>query len=115
MSKTLCSYRTVVASAVLAASVVTIAAGPALAQRWQTANFPAPNAGVLVYTFIGGNPACASYNGRDCLWGQAANQIRFNQVRPLVCGANHRAQWGVTGYEDRRHWCNLAKRVTRFD
>jgi Asp-tRNA(Asn)/Glu-tRNA(Gln) amidotransferase A subunit family amidase len=32
------------------------------------ANFPAPNGGLLVFTYIGGNPACTSYNGRDCLW-----------------------------------------------
>jgi hypothetical protein len=78
-------------------------------QGWQTGNFPAPNGGLLVFRIIGGNPACASYNGRDCLWGQDRNQIHFDRVQPLVCGADHRAKWGVTGYEDPRHWCNLAK------
>ncbi len=29
----------------------------------------------------------------------------------LVCGEMHRARWGVTGYEDPKHWCNLAKKV----
>jgi hypothetical protein len=78
-------------------------------QGWQSRNFSAPNGGLLVFKIIGGDPACASYNGRDCLWGQHINQIDFSQVQPLVCGANHRAVWGVTGYEDRAHWCNLAK------
>jgi hypothetical protein len=116
MSKLRCSYHGVAALAVLVIAALIAASTPAVAQRgWQAANFPPPNGGVLVYTFIRGNPACASYNGRDCLWGQNSRQIRFNQVRPLVCGADHRAKWGVTGYEDRRHWCNLAKRVTKFD
>jgi len=106
----------VIASALLTTAVLTTFDAPAVAQgRWRVANFPAPNGGVVAYTFIGGNAACASYNGRDCLWGQNLNQIRFDRVRPLVCGADHRAKWGVTGFEDRRHWCNLAKRVTSFD
>ncbi len=78
--------------------------------RWQSYNFSAPNAGLLIFTVRqDGNPACASYNGRDCLWGHNYSQIDFNRVRPLVCGADHRAKWGVTGYEDRKHWCSLAR------
>jgi hypothetical protein len=109
-------YRIVGALAAITAAVLATVVVPAAGQgRWQVANFPPPNGGVVAFTFIGGNPACASYNGRDCLWGQNLNQIRFDRVRPLVCGADHRAKWGSTGYEDRRHWCNLASRVTRFD
>ena len=79
-------------------------------QDWRSGYFPnSPNRGLLVFTIIGGNPACASYNGRDCLWGYQLNQIDFSRVQPLICGANHRAQWGVTGYEDPNHWCNLAR------
>jgi len=82
---------------------------------WRAANFPAPNGGVLVYRIMSdGNPACASYDGQNCLWGQNKSQISLARVHPLVCGANHRAQWGVTGYEDPKHWCNLAKRVARM-
>ena len=86
---------------------------PAAARpRWHSYNFPAPNAGLLVFTIRpDGNPACASYNGRDCLWGQAYNQIDFNRVQPLVCGADHRAKWNATGYEDRKHWCSLARSI----
>jgi len=87
----------------------------AAAAGWRAANFPAPNGGVVVFRIMGGNPACASYDGRNCLWGMRANQINFGQVHPLVCGANHRAQWGTSGYENPRHWCNLAKRVAVID
>jgi hypothetical protein len=79
-------------------------------QRWHASNFSAPNGGLLVFTIMpNGNPACASYNGRDCLWGQTSGQIDFNRLRPLVCGADHRAKWGVTGYENPRHWCSVAR------
>jgi len=88
---------------------------PPAGAGWKAANFPAPNGGVVAYRIMGGNPACASYDGRKCLWGMKVSQIDFNRVHPLVCGANHRAQWGVTGYEDRRHWCNLARRVVSMD
>ena len=83
---------------------------------WKAANFPAPNGGVVVYRIMAsGNPACASYDGQNCLWGQDKSQIQFDRLRPLVCGPNHRAQWGVTGYENPAHWCNLAKRVVVMD
>jgi hypothetical protein len=89
MAKRQCVYRLIVSlSALVGANV------PAAAQQnWQSRNFPPPNGGLLVFTIIGGNPACASYNGRDCLWGQDFNQIDFRRVQPLICGANHRAVW----------------------
>ena len=101
---------------IVALAVLIGASVSAVAQQgWQPRNFPPPNGGLLVFRIIGGNPACASYDGRNCLWGQNINQIDFSKVRPLVCGANHRAAWGVTGYEDPKHWCNLAKEGGRFD
>jgi len=105
MSKLLCSYRVAVALGVLVAGNVL-----AVAQTgWESRNFPPPNGGFLVFRIEGGNPACASYDGRNCLWGEHANQIDFSRVRPLVCGSNHKAVWGVTGYENSNHWCSLAK------
>ncbi|HMF50978.1 MAG TPA: hypothetical protein VK603_20150 [Candidatus Saccharimonadales bacterium] len=78
--------------------------------RWPAYNFPAPNGGLLVFTIMpSGNPACASYDGSGCLWGLNYDQIDFRRVRPLVCGQEHRARWGVTGYEDPQHWCSLAR------
>src|SRR5215813_9822490 len=106
MSKPLC---------VVAAIATLIAAhAPAAAAGWQSRNFPAPNGGLLVYYITSaGNPACASYNGRDCLWGQTSSQINFDKVRPLICGEDHHSKWGVTGYDNPRHWCSLAKPVAR--
>jgi hypothetical protein len=80
--------------------------------RWPSYNFPPPNGGLLVYTIMpDGNPACASYDGGGCLWNQTYEQIDFRRLRPLVCGAQHRARWGVTGYENPKHWCTLARRM----
>ena len=81
------------------------------AERWQEATFPPPNGGRLVFAILSdGNPACASYDGSNCLWGQSIRDIDFARVRPLVCGAAHRKLYGVTGFEDPKHWCNLALR-----
>lgn len=80
--------------------------------HWPSHNFPSPNGGLLVFTIMAdGNPACASYDASGCLWGQSYEQIDFRRVRPLVCGEEHRAKWGVTGYEDPKHWCALARRM----
>jgi hypothetical protein len=106
MSKPLTAVQVAAALVVLITGAV-----PAIAETssWETRNFPAPNGGFLVYRIVNGNPECASYDGRNCLWGQAMNKIRFDEVRPLVCGADHRAKWGVTGYDDPRHWCSLVR------
>jgi len=80
-------------------------------ERWQEATFPPPNGGRLVFAITNdGNPACASYDGRNCLWGQSTRNIEFARVRPLACGAAHRRLYGVTGFENPNHWCNLALR-----
>ena len=80
--------------------------------RWPNYDFPAPNGGLLVFTILpDGNPACASYDGLRCLWGQRYDDIDFAKVKPLVCGETHRKLWGATGYEDATHWCSLARSV----
>jgi len=82
---------------------------PLAAQDWREDTFPPPNAGRLVFAITpDGNPECASYDGVNCLWGQSMRDIDFSRVRPLVCGAAHRKLYGVTGFEDPKHWCNLA-------
>jgi hypothetical protein len=43
--------------------------------------------------------------------GKTQDDIDFSRVQPLVCGAEHRTVWGVTGYEDPNHWCNKAKHM----
>jgi chemotaxis protein histidine kinase CheA len=88
-------------------------AAAARRERWASYNFPPPNGGLLVYTVMpDGNPACASYDGGACLWGLTYDQIDFKRLRPLVCGEQHRARWGLTGYENLKHWCNLARRIS---
>jgi len=83
------------------------ATAPAAADGWRTGYFP-PGHVVFRITY-GGNPACASYNGRDCLWNVPMGAIDFYRLRPLVCGADHLDKWGSTGYEQPRHWCSLAR------
>jgi hypothetical protein len=77
--------------------------------RYRCRYFPPPNGGDVCFTIDSGNPACASYNGRDCLWGVSKDQIDFSKLHPLVCGGNHLKAYGVTGFEDPKHWCSLAK------
>jgi hypothetical protein len=80
--------------------------------RWPYYDFPEPNGGVLVFSILpDGNAACASYDGENCLWGVRYDDIDFRKVKPMVCGEGHRARYGVTGYEDPRHWCSLARTV----
>ena len=80
----------------------------------RSAEFPAPNAGLLAYTITReGDPACASYDGRSCLWGVAEADLDFSRIKPLACGEPHRRLYGETGYENPRHWCNLALRRPR--
>ena len=83
-------------------------------ERWQEDTFPPQNGGRLVFAITqDGNPACASYDGKNCLWGKSIGDIDFTKVRPLVCGAGHRELYGVTGFEDPKHWCNLALKKAR--
>jgi hypothetical protein len=97
----------VVSAACLASSQVLAA------EQWQEANFPAPNAGRLAFTISAdGNPACATYDGANCLWGKSVAEIDFAKVKPLACGARHRELYGSTGFEDPKHWCNLALRLS---
>jgi hypothetical protein len=98
--------------AVLATSSSYIGNAAFAAERWQEDTFAPPNGGRLVFAIRDdGNPACASYDGSSCLWGKTMAEIDFAKVRPLVCGAGHRKLYGVTGFEDPNHWCNLALRA----
>jgi hypothetical protein len=97
--------------AMLMASMSCMSSAARAAERWQEDTFPAPNGGHLVFAVTAdGNPACASYDGANCLWGKTMGEVDFARVKPLVCGAQHRQLYGVTGFEDPKHWCNLALR-----
>ena len=107
-------FKLIGAALLIMSSSYYIGTMPLAAQEWHEDTFPPPNGGRLVFTITrDGNPACASYDGANCLWGQSLRDIDFSRVRPLVCGAAHRALYGVTGFEDPNHWCNLALRPTQ--
>ena len=98
--------------------LVLIAAGvyfllkPSPQSKWHVATFPPPNAGQVAFTIMpDGNPACASYDQFNCLWGVAIADLDFSKLKPLVCGEMHRAKYNTTGYDDPKHWCSLAKVV----
>ena len=96
--------------AVLTASLSYAGTAVFASERWQEGAFPPPNGGHLVFAVTAdGNPACASYDAASCLWGSKLADIDFSKVKPLVCGAAHRRLYGVTGFEDPRHWCSLAR------
>jgi len=100
----------IVAILVVAAVGAYLLKSPASHPDWHFATFPPPNGGGLAFTIKpDGNPACASYDQAGCLWGVAIADLDFGKLKPLECGDMHYARWGVTGYEDPKHWCNLAK------
>jgi hypothetical protein len=77
---------------------------------WYFAAFPPPNTGAVAFTIMpDGNPACASYDQLNCLWGVPVDALDFSKLKPLECGEMHRAKYGFTGYEDPNHWCSLAR------
>lgn len=79
---------------------------------WHMHQFGPPNGGLVAYTITpSGHPACASYDGGNCLWGVRHEQLDMSRLKPLVCGEAHRARWGSTGYEDPKHWCSVARRL----
>ncbi|GLK87798.1 hypothetical protein [Pseudomonas turukhanskensis] len=55
-----------------------------------------------------GNIACLSIDGgRNCDWNYP-NAVPAASAPRLVCGADHKSKWSITGYETPRHWCNRA-------
>ncbi|RHY74416.1 hypothetical protein DYB34_013693 [Aphanomyces astaci] len=64
-----------------------------------------------------GEVECMSSNHHDCLWQSSAENCQLlvdtnappGTIDPLECGAHHQAEWGVPGYGDATHWCDIAK------
>lgn len=99
----------VIVAAIFTSSFFCVSNTAFAGEPWQEGYFPPPNGGQLVFAVrADGNPECASYDGRNCLWGYSIGDIDFTKVNPLICGARHRELYGVTGFEDPNHWCNLA-------
>lgn len=72
-----------------------------------------PASGITDWTTTLGGPIrrnngeieCASYDGRNCLWGYSSTQIDTARLKPLVCGDMHKQVWGDDGYSNPNHWC----------
>jgi len=59
---------------------------------------------------VNGDIECMATDGANCLWnaGNCAGvlaQYATATLEPLTCGANHRALYGIPGYDDSTHWC----------
>jgi len=55
-----------------------------------------------------GNLKCMSLDGKNCLWDISCNSKLSTpaaSIKPLVCGTDHKAKWGATGYETKNSWC----------
>ena len=65
--------------------------------------------GTSMHLNAAGHIECDSVNGRDCNWSsdrtQDLNNNRVAASKPMACGAEHRQQWGNTGYDASGHWC----------
>lgn len=84
---------------------------------WKCQAWPGAQAYTPVRRNATGEIECASSNGRDCLYFSRTKEDcerRLGSVptatRPLTCGAPHKAQWGVTGYDVPSHWCAAGAR-----
>ena len=53
-----------------------------------------------------GNFSCYSEDGVNCKRGEPA--VDSTRIQPLVCGLDHQAKYGITGYDTAGHWCNEA-------
>ncbi len=58
-----------------------------------------------------GDIQCMSADGKNCVSGKCTDNILSppSPIKPLVCGDEHKKQWGITGYDKPDHWCSLAK------
>lgn len=54
-----------------------------------------------------GDVECQSTDGKNCQWGKCPNTTPDSNNNPLVCGAMHKALYGITGYDTPGHWCNV--------
>ncbi len=48
--------------------------------------------------------SCFSVDGKNC----SVPAYPFTVAKPLYCGAEHKAIYGSTGYDTRKHWCSRA-------
>ena len=62
-----------------------------------------------------GDIECASIDGINCLWQTNKNDCDRTiaampkDIKPLACGADHKAKYGGDGYSTPAHWCARAE------
>ncbi|WP_343629506.1 hypothetical protein [Roseateles sp.] len=81
-------------------------------------NYSSVGFGVRLSRSLQGHAMCESYDGKKCNWSLDSTDgdqpARPEELRPLVCGAKHAAQWGgASGYDTPGHWCNSREILTR--
>jgi len=58
-----------------------------------------------------GGIECMSTDSKDCIWTKSLSDCLKNitefptNLNLLTCGAMHNSLYGVTGYDDKSHWC----------
>jgi hypothetical protein len=83
--------------------------------EWQFVEKAHSNA-VLRINAETGDVECLSYDGKNCVndykskYGNNMTNIKSDEVKSLQCGADHKRQWGMNGYDDTNHWCSKAYR-----
>jgi hypothetical protein len=60
-----------------------------------------------------GDVQCASTDGKNCLWNDSGCNLANVPAspNPLACGSAHNNLYGMTGYNDKNHWCNQGFRA----
>ncbi len=54
-----------------------------------------------------GDIQCMSNDGKNCLY-QCPDLRTSSPDIPMTCGPDHKRLYGITGYDTKGHWCQLA-------
>lgn len=81
-------------------------------------NYSSVGLGGRLSRSLQGHTMCESYDGKNCSWSLDSKDgdqpARPEELRPLVCGPKHAAQWGgASGYDTPDHWCSSREILTR--
>lgn len=57
-----------------------------------------------------GDIECMASDGKNCIYDAKMTCAQWvaappKELKPLACGADHKAAWGITGYST-PHWCS---------
>lgn len=81
---------------------------------------PSGNQFVAVRKNADGDVDCMATDAKNCMWTGSMdacnNTLGTKNPQPLTCGKNHKAAYGVSGYDTILHWCNtLMGRINKFE